>query len=208
MAIISTLSSKTTLPMSYCLKRNVWRTSISSSHDYVCLYFVYHSIEPEGTQMMCFLFECRPDSILNKPLYYSAWRPRDFWSSCVIRQHSNLCIALPLNTVLWALNLVSEWTRIPQIFSTAGLWSLSEPKSRGFSSRPRYIGLGVNPNPADFLNRMILVSECWTRIPRIFSTAGFWSRSEPESRGFSQPRDFGLGVNPNPADSLNRGILV
>ncbi len=30
----------------------------------------------------------------------------------------------------------------------------------------------------------------------------------PESRGFSQPRDFGLGVNPNPADFLNRGIFV
>ena len=90
--------------------------------------------------------------------------------------------------------------------------SWSEPKSRGFS-RPRYFGLGVNPNPADFLDRGILVSEWtpnpadflergflvseWTQIPQIFSTAGFWSRSaEPESRAFSRPRCFGVGLNP------------
>ncbi len=34
MAIISTLSSKTTLPISYCLKRNVRGTSISSGHNF------------------------------------------------------------------------------------------------------------------------------------------------------------------------------
>jgi hypothetical protein len=48
--------------------------------------------------------------------------------------------------------------------------SWSEPKSRGFS-RPRYFGLGVNPNPADFLDRGILVSE-WTPNPTDFLECG------------------------------------
>ena len=94
-----------------------------------------------------------------------------------------------------------------------------------YSALSTQLGLGVNPNPADFLNRGILVTE-WTQIRRIFWTAVYRSRSEPKSRVFSQPRYFGLGLlNPNPvyflyrrllvlewtpnhADFLNRGILV
>ena len=184
MAIISTLSSKTTLPISYCLKRNVQGTSISSGHNYVCLYFVYHSIEPDCTQMMCFMFKCRPDSILHKPSYYSAWHPRDFW--VLVSRFPAIWIFFPMlsdNTSICALPSLSI-----QCFEHS-TWSRSEPESRRFY-QPRDFGHWVNPNPADFLDRDILVSE-WTRIPRIFSTAGCWSRSEPKSRGFYQPWYFG-----------------
>ena len=114
MAITSPLSSKATLPISYCLKRNLWGRSIRSNHNYVCLYFVNQSIEPECTQKMCFMFKCIPFSILHKPSYYSALRPRDFWSNCIPMSRdldlfpmssdniTILCISLPFNTVLWA----------------------------------------------------------------------------------------------------------
>ena len=54
MAIISSLSSRTTLPPSYGIKNGAWRTNISSSHNYVWRYFVSLTIELPCTQMMCF----------------------------------------------------------------------------------------------------------------------------------------------------------
>jgi len=216
MAIISTLSSKTTLPISYYLKRNVWGRSISSGHNYVCLYFVlYHSIEPECTPMMCFMFKCRPYSILYKPSYYSALRPRDFWSTCI-----------PMSRNLDFFPMLSNNTPTICAYPPFQYSASSTQLGLGVNPNPagsRYFGLGVNPNPADFLDRGILVSEWtpnptdflergilvseWTQIPQIFSTAVFWSRSaEPESGGFFSPRYFGLGVNPNPADFLNRHL--
>ena len=165
MAIISTLSSNTTLPISYYVKRYVWGTSISSGHNYVCLYFVYHSIEPECTPMMCFMFKCRPYSILHKPSYYSALRPRDF--GVLVSRCPAIWIFFPMssdNTTICAYPSLSI-----QCFEHSTC-SWSEPKSRGFS-RPRYFGLGVNPNPADFLDRGILVSE-WTPNPTDFLECG------------------------------------
>jgi hypothetical protein len=139
MAIISTLSSKTTLPISYCLKRNVWGRSISSGHNYVCLYFVYHSIEPECTPMMCFMFKCRPYSILHKPSYYSALRPRDF--GVLVSRCPAIWIFFPMssdNTTICAYPSLSiqcfehstwSWSE-PESRRSAVFWSRSEPKSR------------------------------------------------------------------------------
>ncbi len=59
---ISSLSSTTNLPPSYCIKKSAWGTNMSNSQNYVCQYSVSLSIELECTQMMCLKFECRADS--------------------------------------------------------------------------------------------------------------------------------------------------
>jgi hypothetical protein len=138
------------------------------------------------------LLNPNPADFLDRGILVSEWTqiPRIFSTDADILNRGILVSEWTPNPVDFLERgiLVSEWTQIPRIFSTAGFWCRSaEPESRWFS-QPRYYGLGVNPNPADFVDRGILVSECWTRIPGIFSTAGFWSRSEPRI-----PRSFTNG---------------
>ncbi len=54
MAIISSPSSRTTLPPSCGIKNGAWRTNISSGHNYVWWYSVSLTIELPGTHLMCF----------------------------------------------------------------------------------------------------------------------------------------------------------